>query len=263
MAVTVRGARPGQAQVEPAPARRLRPALVLVGAGMALVAAVLAGIWIGAYPAAAGCRRRDPAGPRGGRPDRRGGRGRAGPDRRRRAARTPAAAGAAGGPGGGRSGLLRRRLPGRLPQPPGRSLPPRRGRRRRSGCHARHRLRAVADARAGRRRPAGRLRRRAVRRRRRPSPRHGRRRIAERDPAAGRHRRGVVPRRGADPRAAAEHRRPARGLRLAARPTRPGPVVRRRPGAPLPGHRPGGAAVLRPGAGRARRRRRRGPVARA
>ncbi len=50
MAVTVRGARPGQAQVEPASARRLRPALVLVGAGMALVAAVLAGIWIGAYP---------------------------------------------------------------------------------------------------------------------------------------------------------------------------------------------------------------------
>ena len=50
MAVTVRGARAGQAQVEPAPARRLRPALVLVGAGLALVAAVLAGVWIGAFP---------------------------------------------------------------------------------------------------------------------------------------------------------------------------------------------------------------------
>ena len=51
---------------------------------------------------------------------------------------------------------------------------------------------------------------------------------------------------GADPRPAAEHRRPARGLRLAARPARPRAVVRRRAGAALPRPVVPRAAVLRP-----------------
>ena len=51
MAVTLRGARAGRAGVDPSPARRrLRPALVLCGAGLALVLTVLAGVWIGAFP---------------------------------------------------------------------------------------------------------------------------------------------------------------------------------------------------------------------
>ena len=51
MAVTVRGARLRRVRDESAPARRrLRPALVLGASGLALVAAVLAGIWIGAFP---------------------------------------------------------------------------------------------------------------------------------------------------------------------------------------------------------------------
>src|SRR5687767_10099178 len=51
MAVIVRGARPGRVRNDAAPARRrLRPALVLGLSGLALVAAVLAGVWVGAFP---------------------------------------------------------------------------------------------------------------------------------------------------------------------------------------------------------------------
>jgi iron complex transport system permease protein len=49
MAGTIRGTGTGRAQVDPAPARRRRPALVLTGAGLALVLAILAGVWIGAF----------------------------------------------------------------------------------------------------------------------------------------------------------------------------------------------------------------------
>src|SRR3954471_21655265 len=49
MAGTIRGTGTGRAQVNPAPARRRRPVLVLTGAGLALVLAVLAGVWIGAF----------------------------------------------------------------------------------------------------------------------------------------------------------------------------------------------------------------------
>jgi iron complex transport system permease protein len=51
MAATVRGAGLGRVRAAPVPARRRwRVPLVLTGAGLALVCAVLAGVWIGAYP---------------------------------------------------------------------------------------------------------------------------------------------------------------------------------------------------------------------
>ncbi len=50
MTLTARGPRVGREGAAALPARRRRPALVLTGAGLSLVAAVLAGIWIGAYP---------------------------------------------------------------------------------------------------------------------------------------------------------------------------------------------------------------------
>jgi ABC-type Fe3+-siderophore transport system permease subunit len=51
MAVTVRGTRPERVRSGSAPARRrFRPALVLCASGLALVAAVLAGVWFGALP---------------------------------------------------------------------------------------------------------------------------------------------------------------------------------------------------------------------
>ena len=47
MAGTLRGT--GRVRVDPAPARRRRPALVLTGAALALVLAILAGVWVGAF----------------------------------------------------------------------------------------------------------------------------------------------------------------------------------------------------------------------
>ena len=69
---------------------------------------------------------------------------------------------------GAGAGHRRRRLPGRVPQPAGRPVPARRGRRRRARRHPGHRLLARAVARAGRDRAAGRVRRRAGRGRLRP-----------------------------------------------------------------------------------------------
>ena len=143
----------------PAPARRwCWPAPAL-----ALVAALLAGVWVGALPLPPGAvvvTLLDRARPRR-RPVRRADR----PRRRRSCSqlRLPRVLLAVlVGAGLAISGA---RLPGRLPQPAGRPVPARRRRRCRAGRHAGHRLLAVAVARAGRRRAARRLRRRAGRRR--------------------------------------------------------------------------------------------------